>query len=269
MTSEVFVTTEEVPGGAGALAQSSLHPDVINPRSFVTPQAPVLLAIDTCTKRSSVALRDATTLRAESSWESDRHHTAAVSERIRTLMNACGVKPEEIGAVAVAIGPGSFTGVRCGLAIAKGIAIARAVPLIGVSAFEVVAVAQPNRNMPIYALVEAGRSRVAACRFEWVDTPSGASASRETAGATMVPSVAGEWVVRSWKDFVDSIEPPVWVCGDLAPALIAMLQTKATLAPAPLNLRRAGYLAEIGYMRWLNGETDDVMTLMPIYPGEN
>ncbi|MCL5998269.1 MAG: tRNA (adenosine(37)-N6)-threonylcarbamoyltransferase complex dimerization subunit type 1 TsaB [Chloroflexi bacterium] len=267
------MTTEEVPGGTGALAQSSLRPDVINPRSFVTPQASVLLAIDTCTKRSSVALRDATTLRAESSWESDRHHTAAVSERIRTLMNACGVKPEEIGAVAVAIGPGSFTGVRCGLAIAKGIAIARAVPLIGVSAFEVVAAAQPNRNMPIYALVEAGRSRVAACRFEWVDASADASAdvpaSPETAGAMMVPAVAGEWAVRSWKDFADSIEPPVWVCGDLAPALIALLQTKATLAPAPLNLRRAGYLAEIGYTRWLNGETDDVMTLMPIYPGES
>src|SRR5438270_13179751 len=65
-----------------------------------TAQSPILLAIDTCTRRSSVALRDASTLRAECSWESDRHHTAAVSAEIRKLMQSCGIKPEQIGAVA-------------------------------------------------------------------------------------------------------------------------------------------------------------------------
>jgi tRNA threonylcarbamoyladenosine biosynthesis protein TsaB len=219
-----------------------------------TAQSPILLAIDTCTRRSSVALRDASTLRAECSWESDRHHTAAVSAEIRKLMQSCGIKPEQIGAVAVAVGPGSFTGVRCGLAIAKGFATARDLPLIGVSAFEIIAVAQPNNDLPIYTLVETGRARVATCLYEW------------QAGK---PSIAGEWRIQTWQDFVNSIDAPAWICGDVTPTLAALLEMRAAIAPAPLNLRRAGYLAEIGYARWLNAETDDPMTLTPIYPMES
>jgi tRNA threonylcarbamoyladenosine biosynthesis protein TsaB len=220
--------------------------------------APILLAIDTCTQRSSIALRDASTLRAECSWESDRHHTAAVSAQIRSLLQSSDIAPEQIGAVAVAVGPGSFTGVRCGLAIAKGMSVARDLPLIGVSAFDIIAAAQPRLDMPLYALVEAGRARVAACRYDWQDDK---------------PCVSDAWRIQSWQQFAESLDGATWVCGDLSPTLAALLGSRAqasvSVAPAPLNLRRAGYLAEIGYARWLNGETDDPMTLMPIYPLED
>jgi tRNA threonylcarbamoyladenosine biosynthesis protein TsaB len=234
-------------------AMSSLH-DILPVPAKPTPEAPVLLAIDTCTQRSSVALRDAFTLRAECSWESDRHHTAAVSAQIHRLMQSCGIAPAQIGAVAVAIGPGSFTGVRCGLSIAKGMAVARNIPLIGVSAFEVIASAQPKHQLPVFALVEAGRSRAAVCRYEWQ-------------GDTL--HAASQWTIQRWQEFADSIDAPAWVCGDLSPELAALLEMRATIAPAPNNLRRAGFLAELGYARWLNGETDDVFSLMPIYPPES
>jgi tRNA threonylcarbamoyladenosine biosynthesis protein TsaB len=145
-------------------------------------------------------------------------------------------------------------------------AVARGLPVIGVSAFDIVAAAQPRQATPIYALVEAGRGRVAACRYEWLPSESTEAADAPT--TSLLPAVAGEWHVRRWQEFADSIEPPAWVCGDLAPALIALLGPKASVAPAPLNLRRAGYLAELGYARWRNGETDDAMSLMPIYPGD-
>jgi tRNA threonylcarbamoyladenosine biosynthesis protein TsaB len=219
-----------------------------------TPEAPVLLAIDTCTQRSSVALRDAFSLRAECSWESDRHHTAAVSAQIRRLMQACNIGPAQIGAVAVSIGPGSFTGVRCGLAIAKGMAVARNIPLVGVSAFEVIATAQPKSQMPVFALVEAGRGRSAVCRYEWH-------------GDTL--HAIPPWTIQRWQEFANSVTGPAWVCGDLSSALATLLQARATLAPAPYNLRRAGFLAELGYARWQNAETDNPLSLMPIYPPES
>ncbi len=215
--------------------------------------SPILLAVDTCTRRSSVALRDANAVRAECTWEAERHHTAAVSARIRDLMRSSHIRPGDVGAIAVAIGPGSFTGVRCGLAIAKGFAVARGVPLIGVSAFEILAVAQPNSGAPMYALVEAGRGRVAVRRYEW----------REG-----MHSPAGEWRISTHQAFAESVEPAAWVCGDLAPALMTLIETKVVMAPAPLNLRRAGYLSEIGYRRWTGGQTDDAANLMPIYPPE-
>jgi tRNA threonylcarbamoyladenosine biosynthesis protein TsaB len=213
----------------------------------------VLLAIDTCTKRASVALRDATTLRAEMTWECQRQQTALVSARIRDLMESSHIAAKDLGAIAVAIGPGSFTGVRCGLAIGKGIAVARGLPMIGVTAFDVIAHAQPNHGMPILAVLEAGRNRVAACRYEWQD------------GA---PAVASDWWLQSGQELSESIEPPMWACGDLSPELMATLRGRATLAPPALNLRRAGVLADLAHARWQAGETDDAMTLTAIYPAE-
>jgi len=219
----------------------------------VTVAASVLLALDTCTRRASVALRDDATLLAEMTWEAQRHETAAVAARIHDLMQTCRVEPRDLGCIAVATGPGSFTGVRCGLAIGKGIAVARGLPMIGVVAFDVIAHAQPPQPMPMLALLEAGRSRVAACPYEW------------HAGA---PAVAGEWQIWSWDALAQNVEPPLYVCGDLAPSLIAMLKPKVKVASAALNLRRAGFLAELGVARWERGEVDDAMTLTAVYPAE-
>jgi tRNA threonylcarbamoyladenosine biosynthesis protein TsaB len=211
----------------------------------------ILLAIDTCTRRSAIALRDATALRAEIAWETDRHHTAAVSQRIHELMVSCGIKAADLGAVAVAIGPGSFTGVRCGLAIAKGMAVSAGLPIFGASAFDVLLAGQPVGALPLIPVIEVGRGRIAAGRFEW---RQGAAVATEA------------WKVHTWQELADAITAPAWVCGDVAPGLQALLRGKATVAPAPLNLRRAGWLAELGHARWQRGEADDAMTLTPIYP---
>ena len=219
--------------------------------------APILLAIDTCTRRASLALRDATTLRAEVTWECQRQHTAAVSAKIQDLLLTSQIDPAEIGAVAVAIGPGSFTGVRCGLAIGKGIATANHLPMIGIPAFDVIARAQPNTRQTVYALVEAGRNRVAVCRYEWLE------------GELVV---ADSWRLFGFDELIEDLKSPAWVCGDIAPTLLKTLQTKAKskveLAPAWLNLRRAGVLAELAYANWQRGEVQDAAAVLPIYPPE-
>jgi tRNA threonylcarbamoyl adenosine modification protein YeaZ len=214
-------------------------------------QSPILLAIDTCTRRASIALRDATTLRAELSWDCARQQTATVAAKLRDLMQACSIDAASVGAVAVSIGPGSFTGVRCGLAIGKGFATARNLPMIGISAFDVMAHAQPNTLRPVYAVVEAGRSRVAVCRYEWVEDEL---------------VVTNDWNLLSLDEFADAIEMHAWVCGDVPSALADRIKSTATLAPTWLNLRRAGVLAELAYVRWQRGEVVDAAALVPIYP---
>jgi tRNA threonylcarbamoyladenosine biosynthesis protein TsaB len=211
----------------------------------------ILVAIDTCTRRASIALRDETTLRAEMTWECQRHETAAVSARLRDLMRSSHVVPQDLGAVAVALGPGSFTGVRCGLAIGKGLAVALALPMIGVTAFDVLAYAQPDRGLPMLTVLEVGRSRAAACRYEWHDGS---------------PAVASDWWLQSWEELCESVDPPAYVCGELPPHMIAGLRARVTVAPAALNLRRAGVLADLAHARWSVGEVDEAMTLTAIYP---
>ncbi len=214
----------------------------------------LLLAIDTCTRRASIALRDAQTLRAEITWECERQETALVADQIQSMLRSSRVEADALGAIGVAIGPGSYTGVRCGLAIAKGIAVALDIPLIGVNAFDVIAYAQPPLKQPVLAAVEVGRGRVAACPFD----PMGAR------------MLSGEWHIRTWQELRDDIYEPTWVCGDLRGELIDLLATNvnAHVAPAPLNLRRAGYLAEIAWTRWQKNDVDDVFTLSALYPAE-
>ena len=219
-----------------------------------------LLAIDTCTRHTSIALRDATSLRAELSWECERHHTAAVTARIKQVLDECGLKAAQLGAVAVALGPGSFTGVRCGLSIANGMAVAAELgaagaptfAMIGVNAFDIIIAAQPTpiETSVIYALIEAGRNRVAVQAFD----PKNQQA-------------IGAFVLKSHTEFIASIEQPAYICGYIPPQLSSLLHVK--VAPAPLNLRRAGYLAELGYARWQRGAIDNAMTLAPIYPPES
>ena len=189
--------------------------------------APIFLAIDTCTRRSSVALRDANACVPNARGKRPPSHRGRqrAHPRLMQLAHRAG----DIGALAVAIGPGSFTGVRCGLAIAKGIATARSLPLIGVTAFDIIAAAQPDRRVPVYALVEAGRGRVAACRYEWHEGGHPrrrmAHHTRRSPSRSKRPRGCAATSRPRW--------PSCW--------------RRRLVAPAPLNLRRAGYLAEIGY----------------------
>lgn len=211
----------------------------------------LLLAIDTCTSTTSIALRDERRVVGEHTWPNDRRHTAAVSARIRDLVRAAGARVAAIGAIGVALGPGSFTGVRCGLAIAKGVAAASNAALIGVSAFDVIAAAQPPLGLPILAVIEAGRSRVAVQSFEWRD------------GA---PKAMGGWSLAHSAAVAGRLSEPTWVCGDVPGPLAA--EPAARIAPAPLNVRRAAVLAELAWERWQRGAVDDPMALTPIYPAE-
>lgn len=214
----------------------------------------VLLAIDTCTRRASVALRDEHTLRAEMTWEAQRQESALISARIQELMRACSVRPTDLSAVAVALGPGSFTGVRAGLAIAKGIALVRGVPVIGTTAFEVLASAQPRVCWPMLVALEAGRARAAVCRYEWQDD---------------LLVAASEWWIEGWNALLEKLEPPMWVCGEL-PADFAeqARQRGLVVAPPAHNLRRAGFLADLAFERLQRGEVSDLASLTAIYPAE-
>lgn len=219
----------------------------------------LILALDTCTRRVSLAVRDADAatgrIHLEHSFESAPSHapqnSAAVARHVQAALALCGFSAGDVAAVGVGIGPGSFTGVRCGLAVAKGFALARAASLIGVSAFEIILAAQPGMPVPVAALIEIGRNRVAVQRF--------AAESRQPTGM---------WSLMTPQAFAESLTEPTWVCGDVPHALLEHPPALARFAPAPHNVRRAAWLAELAAARLKSGQTSDPMTLAPIYPPE-
>ncbi|MCJ7736975.1 MAG: tRNA (adenosine(37)-N6)-threonylcarbamoyltransferase complex dimerization subunit type 1 TsaB, partial [Anaerolineae bacterium] len=91
----------------------------------------MLVAIDTSTDTSSLALHDGFQLRVEHTWEAPRRHTVELLPRLATAFDRLGISADDLSGIAVARGPGSFTGLRVGMAIGKGLALARGVPIVG------------------------------------------------------------------------------------------------------------------------------------------
>jgi len=219
----------------------------------------VILAIDTATRAISVALAEADGLVAEETWQSDNNHTMELAPAVEKLLAKAGVKAERLTALAVAIGPGSFTGVRIGLGFAKGLALACDLKLIGVRTLDITIRALPTTELRAIAVVQAGRSRVIWGRYQ---------------------VVAGEWQmlddaiagsVGTWETVKGlAHESDAVVVGEVDEVGENLLSAAGIRIASPeQNVRRAGRLAEIGWERWrasaARGETLDAALVQPLY----
>ncbi len=218
----------------------------------------MLLALDTATRLISLALHDGQTIAAESTWHSANNHTLELAPQVALLLRRAGLEAGKLRGVAVTIGPGSYTGLRIGLGFAKGLALAQNLALVGVGTYEPLLRAQAPRPEPVLAVLQAGRGRVLAARYQW-------QAKRR------------EWTVLdnprvlTWAELVEGIQAATFVCGEIDAAGAEQLRAKRaliTLATPAQSLRRAGYLAEIGWERLrANGgaSPQDPSRLSPIY----
>ncbi len=217
---------------------------------------PILLALDSATDLACVALYDGEQALAEVSWHSARRHTVELMPQVNSLCTLMGLTAANLSGVAVAIGPGSFTGIRVALSLAKGIAGARQLPLFGVSTLD--AIAHPHRiqPLPVTALVQAGRGRVCWSHY-----------THEPGTAAWHPSSPAR--ITSVEVVVQATHGPTLFVGEIWPStrttLVATLGEHAHFVSPALTQRRASYLAEIAWPRFLAGRSDDLASLAPIY----
>lgn len=212
--------------------------------------AGLLLAVDTSTQVASAALYDGVSVRAETTWESPRRHTVELAPRVAAMLET---DVAALTGLAVALGPGSFTGLRIGLALVKGLAMARGLPLVGVPTLDVTVAPVRRQRGTLYATLQAGRGRICLAPYRW-----------RRQGWQRV----GEMTVSTWEALVAEAEEGAIFCGELDAnglAALASRTLKTTIVPAAQRLRRAGYLAELAWQRLAQGERDDPATLQPIY----
>jgi len=213
----------------------------------------MLLAIDTSTAQIGLALYDGATVPGELIWQSRLHHTEQLAPALAGLLERVGLKIDSVTALGVAVGPGSFTSLRVGLAFVKGLVLARHIPLIGVPTLDIVAASVPLADRKLAAVVQAGRGRLA---VGWYKPAEG---GWQAFGPT-VTMTAGELEKK--------IRKPVIVCGELTAEDRQCLARKfknVRLASPAQCVRRPGVLAELSWNRWQAGKTDSAASLAPIY----
>jgi len=221
----------------------------------------MLLAIDTSTAQIGLALYDGASVPGELVWHSGLHHTEELAPALADLLRRVGIKMDAITALGVALGPGSFTSLRVGLAFVKGLVLARHIPLVGIPTLDVVAAAVPlpdpsvpqKRRRRLAAVVQAGRGRLAR---GWYRAENRA----------WLP--VGPVAVTTVAELAEQILEPVIVCGEMSGderSQLLKMNDRVSLASPAQCVRRPAILAELAWRKWQSGKTDLAATLAPIY----
>jgi tRNA threonylcarbamoyladenosine biosynthesis protein TsaB len=217
----------------------------------------MLLAIDTATQTMSLALHDGAELLREETWQTSNHHTVELAPAVRNALVRAG--QPALTAMAVSTGPGTYTGLRVGVAFAKAMASARGLPLVGISTLDILALAQSQFPGMLVGVVQAGRGRVVTVTYRW---RKGRWKAR------------GEAAIMHWDELLSSLQGAALVVGEVDEEgrdAIKGAQEKSahlnlTLAPAANRLRRAGFLAEEAWRRLRENPADHTAAkVTPIY----
>jgi len=126
-----------------------------------------LLTIQTATPAGSVALTTGEQLLGELSLNVRRPHGNWLLGAIEQLLKAAGMSVADLDGFGVTVGPGSFTGLRVGLATIKGLAIAIGKPIAGVSTLQTLAMQAPYAALPLCTLLDARKQEIYAGQFLW------------------------------------------------------------------------------------------------------
>lgn len=214
----------------------------------------MILAIDTATRWAGLALHDGTAVLAEYGWRCLNNHTVELPPAIEEILGRVGTSVADLEGIAIAIGPGSYTGLRVGLALAKGLALANQIPLLGVPTLDIVAFSIDQQPEQLLVAAEAGRTRVCAAIYQWQDK-RGWQARRPP-------------VIDTWENLLTGIDKPTLFAGEMTPEAMKLIRSRSrqfAIAYPAVSTRRAGYLAEIGWQRLRKGRVDDAASLAPIY----
>jgi tRNA threonylcarbamoyladenosine biosynthesis protein TsaB len=211
----------------------------------------LVLGIDTATWTAAVGVvRDGVVL-AEAARRESRSHATSLPALVERVLGAAGARIEDVDALGVSIGPGSFTGLRVGLAFAKGVAFAGGLPMAAVPTLEALAlVAEGTPGETVCAALDARKREVYAALFR-VESDG---LRRITPDLALPPEALAARLV-----------PPCVVVGDAVEAYGDVLGARALLRRFATHHPRGGIVARLAWARLAAGEAADAGAIEPIY----
>lgn len=212
-----------------------------------------VLAIDTSSYVLGIAVADGTEVKGEVITNLKKNHSVRVMPVIESLLKECGIKPKELNRIVVAKGPGSYTGVRIGVTIAKTLAWTLGIELSGVSSLE--ALAANGRNYPglICPLFDARRTQVYTGLYKFK-------------GEQLTNAEPDQILLLSdWLKVLEKYNEPILFLGNDLPlhreAIQEALKEKAVFSSPSLYNPRPGELAFLG----IEKEAEDIHSFVPNY----
>lgn len=215
-----------------------------------------ILALDTATLVSSVALTMPDTLVAELTIQTKLTHSELLMPHIDQLLKAARVQKNALKAIAVSIGPGSFTGLRIGLASAKAMAFALNLPIVGVPTLEALAYNCLLPEIYLAPMLDAQKGNVYFAVYHWHN------------GKLKEIKPAGVGAFDEVLDELANMDKRVITMGESAVMYrdrIMQAGGKVTMAPAHLIMPRAASVGLLGYQMLNSGIQHEVMTMEPLY----
>ncbi|GAC1359277.1 MAG: tRNA (adenosine(37)-N6)-threonylcarbamoyltransferase complex dimerization subunit type 1 TsaB [Ktedonobacteraceae bacterium] len=241
----------------------------------------LLLALDTSTRYASVALCSHSDLLSEYTWFAAGNHSVDLLDHIQRMTVEHKIGLQQIDAIAVALGPGSFNGVRVALATAKALAFSLKKPLVGISTLEVIASQQRQYPGPVCAILEAGRSELYAACYVFAQSQRGGEIIYQPGQlgdnllfqpqqlAAYLQEQAPSWFENSPHAEAGSSVPAFLFCGEISEAsrqaLSAALPERSLYVGGVSSARHASTLATLALQRLHEGKEDDPLVLEPLY----
>lgn len=216
-----------------------------------------ILAIDTSTSSASCAVLSDNKLEAEVFLNHKLHHSVLLFPMIEEILDRVEITMDDIDIVAVGGGPGSFTGLRIGVASAKGLCLGGNKKFIGVSALDAMAFEIYGFDGIICPMIDALRDNIYTALFKWENGVLGKISDYK--------AVHIDELIEEIKNY----DNKVMFTGDCVTnhreLLIEALGNRAIFAPLSITMPRASAIGELAARRSARGDFDDIDTYSPIY----
>lgn len=213
-----------------------------------------LLALDTSTEQAVVTLASGSGQILSAESEAGRRHGRDLIPQLRDLLAAGGIRPGELDAIAVGVGPGSYTGLRVGVTAAKTLAYATGAALVAVDSLHVIGRNAPDGPTRIAVIADAQRNDLYL-----------ASLTRTFPGLPPCPD--GETRIEPLDSWVKSLEPGTVVLGpalDL-PRIRSAVPSEFLAAPDVSNHPKARHLLDLARAAFQAGRRENPWLLEPSY----
>lgn len=220
-----------------------------------------ILGLDSSGLVAGVAIMEDDILLAEYTTDYKKTHSQTLLPMLDELCRMIELDKETIDAVAIASGPGSFTGLRIGAATAKGLGLAWKKPLVEVPTLEGLAWNLWGTDRIVCPLMDARRNQVYTAAYRFV--PKG----REFELESLIPQAPME--IGAMLEKLNGLGKPVIFLGDGVPVYLPVIEEKLrveyNLAPAGSNRQRAANIAALGMVYYRLGRTVEASAHQPEY----